>query len=1572
MLLVLVGNNEMHKLILPKIPSGKYKITSNDEEHQLLEVNSVNGKWQMRSNNSIKIMNSEYLKSKGNQVTITDFGDDIVSSLVVEKNTFFRIYNEDLKKMFMLFCLSEYDDNWVHLDIKDKQAITIGQNPNSTICYTSDMVQTTHTSITVINGKWTIENHDEQIGTFLNNNSVYNEKRVLSNGDNIFIIGMQIIFMQDSLYINQPFGQMIYNSNILQEHQETVQQLVEDLDDEQELDSLYKTSDYFENSPRIEEKLALNPIEIAAPPARLEKDSMPMIVTVGSTLCMGLLSLFSFSSTLISVMSGVESVSESLFSILSSILMLFAMLFIPFFSLRWQKKRDKQYEQLRQSKYQGYIKKKLVEIDKIKEEQKQLLNQNYAKTEECINIIQSRDKRFWKRTINDTDFITINLGNGNVHYEIGDQKEYKEEFTLEEDDNLINTVEELSKRINTIEDAPVTFSLQAQKIVAYVDKDEQNADKFMKNLFIQLMAYQNYRELKFVFLLDKDRLKRWEYVKMFPYVWNDEKNLRLFEDNREAMSEISAFLENEFNDRVEFEEKNKKRKRPYYLIITDNYRKIANLKIVSMIKERKDNIGFSILCVTDDLKKLPKECNTFISVDGSEGSLFLGSEAENETKFKFDNTKLFFLQNVVKTIANIPIKNDEKSKEDLPNSYSFLEMYNVGQIEQLNILDRWKNNDPTISLAAPVGINAAGDLIELNIHEKADGPHGLIAGSTGSGKSEFIITYILSLAINFHPDDVRFILIDYKGGGLAGVFNKKDSKLPHLVGTITNIDKDGLERSLLSIESEMKRRQIIFNKAREVSDGGVIDVYKYRKLYQAGIVDEPVPHLLIICDEFAELKQQQPDFMAELISISRIGRSLGVHLILATQKPSGIVDEQIRSNSKFSVCLKVQDKGDSKDVIDTDDAAFIKQSGRFYIKVGTNDYYDIGQSAWSGEVYYPSNNSKSKVDDSIKFIANNGSVIKEINEYTKKTVESKGDQLTNIIKEICDVAEKESIKITNLWLDDIPEKIYLPKVKEKYGIQKKNNDILVTVGEYDDPANQRQGVVNLSLTRDGNVAIFGNAESGKESLISTIIYDLITSYTTNEVWIYVLDFGTESLKIFNESPQVGDVIFTKDTEKLNRFFKKLKEIIEERRKILSEFNGDYYYYLRTTKKTMPLIVIVLNGYDTFNETYPDVYDDFLLVVTREGINLGISFVVSTSSANDFRFRIAQNFKQKIALSLNERDDYGQIFPNNTVKIPPQRFGRGIVNIKDQVYEMQICKVCEPEEYNVVVSKEIEKQKTLNESEAERINILPDIVKAKDLGVMHSSLDNFPIGLRKRDIKPEVFNFNSFATIISGKNIEDISQFVEVLVNTFSLNSNTEVLLVDGERKIAREKTDLNNSYTKLEKLIEKEDSPRTICIILGVGRFINFLDTVKAITKEDDDLDDVDEEEKNDEDEDKDIDSDDYEEDDDDFEEELSGDEKFENIMKNATKNKKLTFIIVDTEQRIRERVGDSWYSENIIQDNMIWVGNGVDDQFLLETTGSRKEIENQCGPCFGYVNKKDRITLIKLLEMKEKREEDE
>jgi len=249
-------------------------------------------------------------------------------------------------------------------------------------------------------------------------------------------------------------------------------------------------------------------------------------------------------------------------------------------------------------------------------------------------------------------------------------------------------------------------------------------------------------------------------------------------------------------------------------------------------------------------------------------------------------------------------------------------------------------------MSVPIGVKAGGVLFNLDMHETGHGPHGLVAGTTGSGKSELLQTIIISLAINYHPRDLVFVLIDYKGGGMADVFKG----MPHLVGTITNLEGNQTTRALLSIKSELLRRQKIF------SEYDVNNIDKYQKLYYSGNNKEhmpAIPHLIMIADEFAELKQDQPDFMKELVSATRVGRSLGVHLILATQKPAGVVDDQIWSNSKFKICLKVQDEADSKDVIKRPDASMIKEPGRAFIQVGNDEIFELFQSAYSGADYDP-------------------------------------------------------------------------------------------------------------------------------------------------------------------------------------------------------------------------------------------------------------------------------------------------------------------------------------------------------------------------------------------------------------------------------------------------------------------------------------------------------------------------------------------------------------------------------------------------------------------------------------------
>ena len=203
-------------------------------------------------------------------------------------------------------------------------------------------------------------------------------------------------------------------------------------------------------------------------------------------------------------------------------------------------------------------------------------------------------------------------------------------------------------------------------------------------------------------------------------------------------------------------------------------------------------------------------------------------------------------------------------------------------------------------------------------------------------------------------------------------------------------------------------------------------------MYREGKVKEPISHLFIISDEFAELKDQQPDFMDQLISTARIGRSLGVHLILATQKPAGVVDDQIWSNSKFKVCLKVQDKSDSMDMIKCPDAAALKNPGRFYLQVGYNELFALGQAAWAGAQYYPTEKRKRKVDTGVDFIDNVGNIVKSLETTeTQVFINSKGEELPNIVQYIVNTAKNENISIPTLWLDQIPAVIYIEQLKKK-------------------------------------------------------------------------------------------------------------------------------------------------------------------------------------------------------------------------------------------------------------------------------------------------------------------------------------------------------------------------------------------------------------------------------------------------------------------------------------------------------------------------------------------------------------
>ena len=1531
MRIALIGKDKYLKLILPEIPLGSYWINDNTEETEkkLINVEGKNGKWQISTNKLVKIINPKAVKITNDDVKIQNIPNMIIENTVIEKNGIYAIAIGDLNNLYFLYCYPLVENNFKHLEISKKtNEIFIGKGEKNHIVYKNNLVSNTHARLVLYDKNWILENIDKKYGTVVNDELIFDKSKVLHNGDIIFIMGLKVIIMKNSIFINSPINKVTTDGSTFREIKSPEVKLQDeenDNDDYYEDRPLYSDKDYFSRAPRLTKVIKKEKIKIDPPPAVDGSEDTPMALMLGSTLSMGALMLLSSGRALFGTMNGTASKKEILIEILIAVIMLITIMLFPILNVKYNKNKKKRHEEKRQKRYRKYIDAKIKDIDDAMIKQREILLENYVTPEECKKIIFNKETRLWERKIEDYDFMTVRLGIGDVPLEA--DISYPEESFAMEDDDLVDMLHDVTKKSKILQRAPIVYSMAEKNISALISQDKENLMNMVKSLLIQLTTFQSYDDLKLVFLIS-DR-KKWEFVKMLPHIWNDNKEVRFFADEYEEMEKISKYLEEEFKNRLSIdgaiERRDYKAFNPYYLIITDDYKKIEDIKIVKQILHKNTNIGFSMLLVTEDFVQLPNECKTFVSFDGSKGKIFESElEEDKQKEFLVHFPEEYLFDEISEKLSNIPIKYSVTGKNGLPAVYPFLEMFDVGNIEQLNIEQRWMRNDTTMSLKTPIGIDSTGRKIYLDVHEKYHGPHGLIAGSTGSGKSEFIITYILSLAINYHPDDVAFVLIDYKGGGLAGAFQKKNIKLPHLIGTITNIDKNGLQRSLASIESELRRRQVEFNEARNITDEGTIDIYKYQKLYHEGVVKEPIPHLFIICDEFAELKQQQPDFMEELISVSRIGRSLGVHLILATQKPAGIVNEQIRSNSRFGVCLKVQTKEDSRDVIGKQDAAFLREQGQFYLQVGNDEYFTLGQSAWSGAQYIPSDIVRKKVDNSIEFLSDSGEIIKQVDNNIHKKAKTDGEQLTKIVQYLAQIADKEKIYKNNLWLDDIPETIYVQDLRKKYNIK---NDESVIIGEYDDPANQRQEVYEIPILTGENTVVYGNAESGKETLLSTIVYEIINNYTSDRVWAYLLDFGSESLKIFRDDPHIGDVVLLEENEKINRFFEMIDREIRTRKATLSNYNGDFSLYNEKSGKTMPAIVIIINNYESFNEMYQMKYEDIILTLTREGNNCGISFVFSVSAYSDMRYRLTQNFKNKIALRMNNESDYNSIFDRVGKKRPSNLFGRGLISANGQIYEFQTAKICEPEEYNVFIKDLIENQKEINKTKAKPVPVMPDRITVEEVRKNIKSLQNLPLGIYTDNLSWCKYNFEKeLITIFTAKNIKDAGDFASVLVEELKeikeLNINifdTEKILTDNNQDIIGE---LENFVIGLTN---ENSSAYNICIIIGLEKFLQTLS-----------------------------------------DEELN----FEEILSKAKEKQKYSFIIAENENKIKNYAYEDWYKKYFENDKGIWIGNGFDDQYLINLV-ERKGIKNKIGRSFGYIVKAGEFRQIKLVGMKDMGDDD-
>jgi DNA segregation ATPase FtsK/SpoIIIE, S-DNA-T family len=777
------------------------------------------------------------------------------------------------------------------------------------------------------------------------------------------------------------------------------------------------------------------------------------------------------------------------------------------------------------------------------------------------------------------------------------------------------------------------------------------------------------------------------------------------------------------------------------------------------------HLGISVVFAADSKANLNDHIHTLVRyINDKEGDILIQDKKAARIPFQLDSHQHKGNEEFSRMLRTLD--HQVGMTNSIPNSVSFLEMMNVRDVRKLPIRDNWKTKESSKSLAVPIGLKGKKDLSILNLHEKAHGPHGLLAGTTGSGKSEFLQTYILSLAVHFHPYEVAFLLIDYKGGGMAQPFKN----IPHLLGTITNIEgsKNFSMRALASIKSELKRRQRLFDKYQ------VNHIHDYTDLYKSKQVEEPLPHLFLISDEFAELKREEPDFIRELVSAARIGRSLGVHLILATQKPGGVIDEQIWSNARFRVALKVQDADDSREIIKNADAASITETGRGYLQVGNNEVYELFQSAWSGAPYLE---DSSENEDEVAIVTDLGLVSLSDVAIRHKTKKSEKTEIEAVVEEIEAVQQELKIhKLRSPWMPPLESRLS----HKLYSSQNKNEVYIALV---DEPEQQSQYPYSYQLMEDGNIGVFGSSGYGKSYTVMMLLLRIAEKFTPEEVHYYVFDFGNGSLLPLRQLPHTGEFFLMEEEQKVKKFMKIIKDEIAHRKQLFQKQEvSSIKMFNSLSSEKLPLLFLTFDNFDLVKEEMQEL-EGHINQIARDGQSLGIFMIFTATRVNSIRPALMNNLKTKIVHYLIDNSEAFSIL--GRISFAPEPIpGRAVIKKDEASFSQVFLPADGKDDFEIVnsIREDIQwmKEKYKECSFPSPVPMLPDELTLKNFKKYTGEIKQLglvPFGLDEEFVKPVMVNFRKNKhCLIVGQAQKGKTNLLKVMIHTI-LQQGVETLAI---------------------------------------------------------------------------------------------------------------------------------------------------------------------------------------------------
>ncbi|GAA3659635.1 FtsK/SpoIIIE domain-containing protein [Nonomuraea antimicrobica] len=675
---------------------------------------------------------------------------------------------------------------------------------------------------------------------------------------------------------------------------------------------------------------------------------------------------------------------------------------------------------------------------------------------------------------------------------------------------------------------------------------------------------------------------------------------------------------------------------PYnVLVVLDGARALRGLPGVPQLLQLGPTVGVYSICVDDDQRLLPEEC-TAVAVCESPGTVRLrGGPAEHAAPAIADLVSPRWCDRAARAMAPLRDIGGQDAEAAIPDSARLLDLLGMPDPGPGLIAERWRRDGRATRV--PIGVGADGP---YTVDLKVDGPHGLIAGTTGAGKSELLQSLIASLAVANRPDEMTFVLIDYKGGSAF----KDCAKLPHTVGMVSDLDGHLTERALESLAAELRRREHLLLRA------GTKDIEDHNELRDLpqGRTLEAMPRLLLVIDEFAAMVAELPDFITGLVDIARRGRSLGVHLILATQRPGGVVTPDIAANTNLRIALRVTSGDESADVIDSAGAAAISKAtpGRCYVRSGAASLHLVQSARIGGR----RPREGPAVGEPVRVEPVGWQRLGLPLPAPAETSEDDGGMVTDLailVDAIAEAARGLGIeRQRSPWLPPLPKTVMLDDLPVPAAGRSGVSPLPFALADL--PARQVRRVEHYDLETAGHLLVIGAGRTGRSSVLRALAASAGRLTDPADVHIYGVDCGNKALLPLVGMPHTGAVVGRESPDRLGRLTNRLLDEIAARQQSLAAQGFADVTEQRAVAppgQRLPYLLVLFDRWEGFTAAF-DTYDQGVLIdqwlqILQEGAGAGVKVVV-TGDRSTLIGRVSTQFDDRLVLKLTDSSDYSYL------------------------------------------------------------------------------------------------------------------------------------------------------------------------------------------------------------------------------------------------------------------------------------------------------------------------------------------